>query len=153
MLYMLTSKFEWGVIMFYQAQDSVNAVSELVYHVGIIGGIGWFLLGLLFVYLEIWMRIEVSPTIFGPFNYAKKDARTISFAILSYIAIYVMWVTTGVYLEINGEKILDLQKGSPNAMVCIIGYASSSIFSALTAKYRNIKSNGNGNGNGNGGTE
>jgi len=108
----------------------------------------WFIVGLLFVYLEVWMKPEVDESLTAPINYAKSHPRSIAFALLSYIAIYAIWLSTGLNFDFNGENIISLEKGKINGMIILVAYSSSTIFTAIASKYQKVKNalptNGNG---------
>lgn len=106
----------------------------------ILGILSWYLLGLLFVYLHLWFQPEVDETLLGPIIYIKSHLRSAVFALLTFTVFYAAWMTAGVNVEINGETVISLEKGKPNALtVSLLGYASSSIFNTIAAKYQKIR--------------
>lgn len=104
-----------------------------------VGLIIWFFLGLLFVYLEIWMKPEVEESWNGPCAYAKIHARSVVFAILSYVAVFSLWLTAGLNFDVNGENIISLEKGKLNGMICVVAYFSSGLFTAFGSKYEKVR--------------
>jgi hypothetical protein len=108
-------------------------------HTHFLSGLIWFIVGLLFVYMEIWMKPEVDERLIGPYLYAKTHARSIAFALVSYIAIYSLWLSMGLNFDFNGENLFSLEKGKINGMICIVAYSSSAIFTAISGKYQKVR--------------
>ena len=110
-----------------------------IQHASIAAMVGWFILGLLFVYMEIWFKPEVDESISGPYKYAKLHFRAVVFSVVSFIGLYAMWMSVGLHLNVNGEDIINLPARTPNAMVCLIGYSASALFSGIASKYQKVR--------------
>ena len=121
-----------------QALQIAQSATHLVYTT-VVGAIVWFIVGLLFVYLEIWMKQDVDESLLGPYLYAKDHARSVAFALLSYVAIYSLWLSVGLDFDINGSNIVSLEKGKINGIIVFVAYSSSAIFTAIAGKYQKVR--------------
>jgi hypothetical protein len=135
---MLLDNLDKANLIVNTANTTVGVVAHNPHFTTAYGSLLWFVAGLAFVYLEIWMKPDVDESLFAPCYYAKKHPRSVVFALLSYVAIFSLWLTSGLYFEVNNATLIDLPKGQLNALVFVIAYVSSSLFTALVGKYMKL---------------
>ena len=122
--------------------DTLHVVQQTI-QVGLAGMIVYFFLGLIGAYFHLWLDPNVPSSWTGPFTHYKDNPREAMFALFSYVILYVVWMTTGLHIEINGAEIIDLKQGQINAFeVAVIGYCASSLFKLAAERY--TKANGSG---------
>jgi hypothetical protein len=122
--------------------DTLQVVTQAA-QVGVLGMIVYFFLGLIGAYFHLWLDPDVPSSWSGPFQHYKANPREAALAVFSYVIIYVVWMSAGLHIEINGAEIIDLRRGQINAFeVAVIGYCASSLFKLAAERY--TKSNGSG---------
>ena len=96
----------------------------------------WFVLGLVFVVLEIAEGAS-GDGFQALVDYVKAHPLGVIFTVVGYIILFIGWATEGLHIEVNGEVVADFVQGHFTAIgIAGLGYCSSSLFTYAIAKYK-----------------